>query len=456
MQAILKPGLREWAVAVAAGTSMIATTAVVALAASHTDAPPTPVLSGTLPLDIDVPDSVTSDVDARPYFDTFSWQSFIALNWPADPNAKGTPLTPDDPITFTSPPAGSRTVWESYAASFELFGTGDDAPKPWGETSAASGDPCATGTDAKVLHMVAKGADVLDEVNEAFSHPLIDQNGNYVYAEVLFNEAYYEFVRSNEYYLAKNIPLPSAPPMQMPASTTDPDKIGAVMIKAAWRIMTDNDQQDRYHVVDAVVVDPDGDACTVQKVGLVGLHIAQKLKTFPEWIWTSFEQVDNIERGPGATDDTPISFNNGTDTPATPRGWANRPPKVPPMLPASQRTPVQVTRLNEIPTTPPGFSTVDLNTTYQALVTGTPFEYYQLIITQWPTQPQTFTLMDNGGVYPGDAGQPFPVNGATNVAMETYFQSQTDATGAGGNSCMQCHYGAGITDFSWILRNDSH
>ena len=99
---------------------------------------------------------------------------------------------------------------------------------------------------------------------------------------------------------------------------------------------------------------------------------------------------------------------------------------------------------------------MDLNTTYQALVTGTPFEYYQLIITQWPTQPQTFTLMDNGGVYPGDAGQPFPVNGATNVAMETYFQSQTDATGAGGNSCMQCHYGAGITDFSWILRNDSH
>ena len=79
---------------------------------------------------------------------------------------------------------------------------------------------------------------------------------------------------------------------------------------------------------------------------------------------------------------------------------------------------------------------------------------YQLVITQWPAAPvpqSQFKPKENQGVYPQDAGGPFPVNNAVNTAMETFFQSQSDAAGAGGNSCMQCHYGAGIADFSWSL-----
>ena len=218
--------------------------------------------------------------------------------------------------------------------------------------------------------MVAKGSEVLDEVNEAFSHPLIDQNKNYVYAEVRFNEWYYNFVRMNEYYLKVNLPPPSDPPMQMPVTTAIPPQIGAIMIKASWRFMTEKDDTSRYHVITALVRDSTG-KCRPQRVGLVGLHIAQKLENFSEWIWSSFEQVDNVQRGPGATATTPISFNNGTATPATPRGWANRPPKVPPLLPENKRTPVQVTRYNPIPTTPEGHSTVDINEQYQALLAGT-------------------------------------------------------------------------------------
>jgi hypothetical protein len=30
-------------------------------------------------------------------------------------------------------------------------------------------------------------------------------------------------------------------------------------------------------------------------------------------------------------------------------------------------------------------------------------------------------------------------------------ENSTDTVGAGGNSCMQCHYSAGIADFSWSL-----
>ena len=48
------------------------------------------------------------------------------------------------------------------------------------------------------------------------------------------------------------------------------------------------------------------------------------------------------------------------------------------------------------------------------------------------------------------------VNGVTNAVMETYFQSQNDAAGAGGNSCMSCHYRAGQADFSWTLMRSAH
>lgn len=425
-----------------------------------------PGLSGILPTSVPLPDDNSATAqDLRPFFDTFSWQSFVALNWPAV--SAGVPDQPNTPSVFTSPPDGSSPVWETYAESYTLFGTGDAAPPDWGDFGTA-GDPC--NSDSKTLRAVAKGTDTLTDVNEAFSFPLIDQNKNYVYAEVRFNQAYYDFVAGNQFYLQK--PLSDAPkPISMPwseppATPGTQGEIGALMIKAAWRKMEASDDQSRYHVVNATIAAPQADGsviCTDQPMGLVGFHIAQKLEAFPQWIWSSFEQVDNVERGRGSTDSTPISFNNGTDTPATPGGWANRPTLVPPLVAKDERTPTQVTRYNAIPTTPAGHSTVDLNTAWQDIMVGTPFEFYQLIITQWPTEPfsngstgDPLPIPAAGGVYPRDSGQPFPVDGATNTAMETFVQSPQDATGLEGNSCMQCHYGTAATDFSWILSSKSH
>ena len=418
--------------------------------------PALPVISSVIPLEVVIPSWVETPTEARPWFDQYSWQAFIALNWPADPTNPGVPLAPNNPTTFQNVSAGTPTVWESYATSYRLFGSGDDAPPAFG-TGPAEGNPCSSG--AKSLRMVSKGTDVandvIGDVNEAFSHPLIDQNLNYVFAEVRFNDVFYDFVRSNQYYLKKN--LSEAPqPLQMPSSDPSTNAIGAMMVKAAWRQMTAEDDQSRYHVIVADVVDPDGGGCSLKPMGLVGLHIAQKVENFPEWIWSSFEQVDNVQLGPNASTNTKISFNNGTDTPATPRGWANRPKLAPPLEVMSKRLATQVTRLNQIPTTPEGQSTVDQNASYAALLAGTPFEHYQLVITQWPADAATFILPEDGGIYPQDAGGAFPANGATNTAMETYMQSQEDAQGAGGNSCMSCHYGSATSDFSWILFNKSH
>ncbi len=72
---------------------------------------PAAVVSGNVPLAVNVPQSVTTPEQARPYFDYFSWESFIALNWPAA--AAGQPGTPDQPnnaSVFMHAAAGAPVV----------------------------------------------------------------------------------------------------------------------------------------------------------------------------------------------------------------------------------------------------------------------------------------------------------------------------------------------------------
>lgn len=44
---------------------------------------PAPRLSPDIPPEVAFGPGVTSPETARPFFDYFSWQSFVALNWPA-------------------------------------------------------------------------------------------------------------------------------------------------------------------------------------------------------------------------------------------------------------------------------------------------------------------------------------------------------------------------------------
>ena len=421
-------------------------------------------LSGHLPTQIEPPGNLTHE-EARPWFDVFSWQSFIAMNWPAYEQDRGKPYSPDDLNVLRNPPTGAMPVFSTYREAFELFNQGDKVPVAW-NSSTVGVIPCqsvvgsAASGNEKALVMAAKTGTVLDEINEAFSFPIIDQNKAYAWSEVRFNQAQYDFIRDNQYYLAQK--LAANQPINMPASDPDQGTIGAVMVKATWKVMSDKDDSSRYITTPALrLTNPKKGECTLTEMGLVGFHVAQKTTQFPEWVWSTFEQIDNIEPPHGIS----ASFNNGTDYPPTPNGWANRPPKVPPLLPEDKRTPTQITRYNPIPTTPAWASTVVINQTYQnsAALKGTPYAYYQLVITQWPTDPGSFRVKGSGcaslegcAIYPRDSGQPFPVNGAVNPVMETYFQSPGDAFGSGGNSCMSCHYGAGKSDYSWVLQNRAH
>lgn len=427
--------------------------------------PPAPSFSGNVPLAVTIPDGVTTPEQARPFFDTFSWQSFVALNWPAAASPRGAPNQPNNSAVFLGAAAGGQpVVWGTYKEDFELFDQGSNRPTAW-ESSTIPVNPCGdvpVQPEQKLFVRYSKGDSVIqgDSVvqieNQAFSYPLIDQKLNYAVYEVRFNQSQYDFVRGADgdpaswLYLVKN--LAAKEPVQMPASSP-PSTQGAIMVKAAWKVLVQGvDDPSRYYAVSSLVLDPLTKKCTTQQVGLVGFHIAQKLKDFPQWIWSTFEQVDNVPPASGPVSGQRYSFNNGTNDPATIGGYANRPPyKAPKLQPADQRKAVQVTRFNPIPD-----STAALNVPWQQALKGTVWQYYQLVLTQWPSTPNVFKTREDGGIYPRDAGGAFPANGVTNAVMETYLQSQSDAAGAGGNSCMQCHYSADQADFSWTLLRGAH
>src|SRR5215216_7958551 len=57
---------------------------------------PSPVISGNIPRQVAISGNPSTPQDARPFFDNFSWASFIALNWPAVSGARGVPNNPND------------------------------------------------------------------------------------------------------------------------------------------------------------------------------------------------------------------------------------------------------------------------------------------------------------------------------------------------------------------------
>jgi len=345
-------------------------------------------------------------------------------------------------------------VWGTYREAYELYRIDNAAPAAFASpavTNTVCG-PAAPGI--KFLMMASKSGTLLQDADQAFSFPLVDQNNNYVYYEIRFNADQYEFVRRNGLDLAKNLMAAEMKaPIAMPISAAKPCREGAVMLKAAWKQMTSADDPSRYYTVKAKILQKSNAPCADVTMGLVAFHIGHKVDGFAQWIWSSFEQVDNVPNDDGSRPAGRMTFNNGTADPQTVGGWANRPDSKQLLAPGDRKK-AQVTRLNPIPTTPAGSSTVDLNKFYREALAKTVWTNYQLVITQWPAAPvpkDKFKPKENQGVYPQDSGGPFPVNNAVNTAMETFFQSQSDAVGAGGNSCMQCHYGAGIADFSWSL-----
>lgn len=187
-------------------------------------------------------------------------------------------------------------------------------------------------------------------------------------------------------------------------------------------------------------------SCEDKEVGLVGLHIVQKTPTRPQWIWSSFEHVDNVPPAASGSPATPtFGFNDGTTGPMPARD-----PNVG-FPPTNWDNPIiyNVTRSKPIHD-----STKETNEKYRQALRGV-WRNYQLVLTQWPLSPSGAPA--NSPVPPQQPGTPaftFPGTNATssfaNTVLETWEQ-QRISTG-----CMACHnitlQGTPSTDFIWSVQ----
>lgn len=386
-------------------------------------------------------------------FDVFSWQSFVALNWPRDQSQ-----------TIGSAPDGDNpTVWGTYIESYEVFLPNGQTPSWDSRTIPPICQPDGSGAkaDTPVLRMTMKVSDqVLNFAQQAFgTGPLIDQRGEYVRYSINLNQDAFNYVLTNNLYSKEgqtnfaNVSFPiAASPSPSPGASPAPSTVGSIVLKSAWRVLdaTKGDVLSRYHKIDAYVYTPASDnpptkpTCERKTLGLVGLHIAHKTASAPQWVWSTFEQVDNVQVGQNPPPGLKPSFLN----PDCKNCPINKPPPKP-WNPNVKTTPSQITRLLPIDN-----ATMQLNSQWQGFLSGvnnnSVWQYYELISTQWPTQPAPASTPSPYDPHP--TGAPAP-QFLANTTIETYIQGKVPNTSS---SCIMCHNNSTTTtgkfaDFSYLL-----
>jgi hypothetical protein len=396
---------------------------------------PNPAIGFEMPREVDAP--VDPDLNEIAVFDDYSWRAFIALNWPAKPGLRGVPDGTKRIGDFSD--LDGKVVWQTWKADYELSEPEGMEPAEWSPVGGFTPhrDLPSTGSGSKlVLGSFSGFSDFNQAGNGRFGGPLVAQNHTYVRFEVRLNEAEFNFLRNQQLDRPARLSTGDGPGMRFPNN--------CVAVKAAWKIIKQDElsaAQGRYYMVDALVFDPPTNSYRLQKVGLVGLHIVQKTAMRPQWVWSSFEQIDNVPE-PGVTPSPGrlYSFND----PSKPQVLS---PATAP-LPISKTNPpldnpkvMQVVRAKKI-----AESTSKTNEAYHALLKGSVWENYELVMTQWPKFPEPEG--ENGAPFPGEFTGPDPMTNIANTTMETYFQRSAST------SCMACHDVARRkgSDFVWFLQ----
>ena len=392
---------------------------------------PTPAVSSDLPDDVCIPDGFTNI--PMEYFDDFSWRSFLAIVWPVAADRRGIPAT--KPLAATGP-----RVFETYKALWEIFRDDGSAPQSrFDRYDAAAANPCkAAPSFGDVTIGSASGIDDIGQAGiGSLDAPVVAQNGRYVRTLTLFNDIAFDHIVSHKYFLRSQLPALPRPRPDVPVVDFP---MGSVAVKSAWVDVTGFPAAlvKRFYTRPAMVKAATGGGCSKVTMGLVGLHIAQKTPSRPQWIWSSFEQNDAV---PPAWPDSPgaFVFNDGRGTPM--------PEKNPLSLLAL--APEPVAPFNVLRGAPLLTSTELTSFSYQRLVAGTPWQFYKLVTTQWPRldgNQAIFVPASQDGTVPNT----FPGTGAfsafANVAMETFDQRRIEV------GCMNCHNRARMTaDFMWTL-----
>jgi hypothetical protein len=402
--------------------------------------------------------------------DCMAWQTFIALNWAADRNNPGRPDPAAPPSSFGAPGSPAPTVWESFFRADQLFTgpqVGWNSPRP----------------DIKQLVRVGKQTNTvrfqpqLSSIDQA-SGPvwLTNRWGQLVFYEVLVNQDAFEFIAANnltsaagQLACAQQAGANNRGGFALPAgggggnqdtncagtAVSYGQNLGAIEIKAAWTpLPADGSLNTRFKTARANLTLPNGSAVSAT-VGLVGLHIIHKVPGAPQFLWATFEHIDNspddLGGGRVAAPNLPPNPNNplprngytffDPNCPSTRNCTPNQPPVCIPVSPttptvcSNYATPIQVTRVTPVDQVANSIT----GAAWGLMPSQSVFNYYRLINVMWGTNPvtvppQSVTPLPDGNISPSPN-----VGIVANTTLETYVQ-RTD-------NCMMCHKKAAISYF---------
>ncbi|WP_116134002.1 hypothetical protein [Tropicimonas sp. IMCC34043] len=389
--------------------------------------------------------------------DPLSSRAFVALNWPVSKATDGKVIvsTPD----FTAPRQGDwTTVWDTWKSTASIFRPGKP-PLPWDSTEHPLPAACSE-IDAKAAMAAVPFADKIPNDIEprllsTYVNPdgdaLLDAAGQPVRYESLFNRQAYDYTVAHGLWDAVQLEsyLKAQGKLDLPSGTwgsnpNDPPVRGAIIAKAAWKILDAKDDPERFHKSWAYVtpVIDDGRSshdCALVPVGLVGMHLVYKTATMPDWAWGTFEHVDAAPLWSqiGATGQG--HFQDGKPVPdwifydvdqAVSRG-PNWPPKTalekipslvvqnyPPGYYFGPVSPGGAASSGNDPCPPSNQEFSCINIRMHMALEGSVFENYHLKGTQWKQYG------------PSGVGVPVPeILG--NTVIETFTQNESN--------CLQCH-----------------
>ena len=346
----------------------------------------------------------------------FAWQQFIYLNWPADSRNPG--LADKNKLLGAPGPV----VWETYRNIDSIFLPGAKQPRPWGhEHDVHSVSNRRMSRRAKsAVEMPHLSANL--QAAPTLNSWLVARNGTLTRYEVLVNKIEFEYILENEFY------NPKAQKKAMKKGGSGINQpVGAMEIKAAWLELTDDFDSSRFLTTKAILpADPNVEPGTEERealMGLVGMHIIHKTPTCPQYVWATFEHVDNC----------PDVDQEGTDRSYNffvPHFAAENFNLTP------EQNPNQVKRVSRIPR-----EVQNLNGKMRALIqeynqeneTNSPLGNYILVNTQWPSDA---AVVPPAAKVPLVEGNMIPRT-LLNTTLETYVQYERI-------SCMTCHRNATI------------
>lgn len=390
--------------------------------------------------------------------DTFSWKTFISINWLADSAG-----SPDSTVCFGS--QDGITVWEHWMPGSSVIVAEDSMPHKWQNGLNKEGFPRNSGANSAFNSNANRNFSTAEywRANPAAATPMslggenpedlavIDQQGKETLYEIFWNKVAYDYAVDSRLYndsgrkwFVKNWPNETkgltvynndtvfniekeyerayfsvgnaldSTEYQQGMKFVYTINQGSMLIKSAWKQLSSEDDTSRFHVRRAILQDG-----SPVKLGLVALHIMHKVAESPQWVWTSFQHVDNAPR---MDKDGNLQINPNKDylyfnKDLKDTNLYNKPPVY-----FGDKTPAPTQVVQEYLT---DYSPDSINQFFHGLIkqadANSIWLNYELVGSQWPYNPDVFRAA-------GFDPQPHFL---ANPLMETYHQKTS--------TCMQCH-----------------